>query len=121
MKTRSGGLLAIAALAFGAVAVALLTQHSFGMAPCPWCVLQRLIFVVIGAVALLGLAFTAVLALRMSLRELALLTLTTCAVRLVLAFLQLRELAAVRNADPHEVVRCENCGRILVRTAESGL
>ena len=31
------------------------------------------------------------------------------------------ELAAVRNADPHEVLRCENCGRILVRTAESGL
>ena len=31
------------------------------------------------------------------------------------------ELAVVRNADPHEVVRCENCGRILVRTAESGL
>jgi predicted nucleic acid-binding Zn-ribbon protein len=32
-----------------------------------------------------------------------------------------RELAAVRTADPDEVVRCENCGRILVRTAESGL
>ena len=32
-----------------------------------------------------------------------------------------RELAAVRNADPHEVVRCENCSRILVRNAESGL
>ncbi len=32
-----------------------------------------------------------------------------------------RELAAVRKADPHEVVRCDNCGRILVRTAESGL
>ena len=31
------------------------------------------------------------------------------------------ELAAARNADPHEVLRCENCGRILVRTAESGL
>jgi predicted nucleic acid-binding Zn-ribbon protein len=31
------------------------------------------------------------------------------------------ELASVRNADPHEVLRCENCGRILVRTAESGL
>jgi predicted nucleic acid-binding Zn-ribbon protein len=31
------------------------------------------------------------------------------------------ELATVRNADPHEVVRCENCGRILVRTGESGL
>jgi uncharacterized protein len=32
-----------------------------------------------------------------------------------------RELAAVRSSDPSEVVRCENCGRILVRTAESGL
>lgn len=31
------------------------------------------------------------------------------------------ELAAARNADPHEVLRCENCSRILVRTAESGL
>jgi uncharacterized protein len=32
-----------------------------------------------------------------------------------------KELAAVRGADPHEVVRCDNCGRILVRTGESGL
>jgi uncharacterized protein len=32
-----------------------------------------------------------------------------------------RELGAVRAADPNEVVRCENCGRILVRNAESGL
>jgi uncharacterized protein len=32
-----------------------------------------------------------------------------------------KELAEVRTADPNEVVRCENCGRILVRTAESGL
>jgi predicted nucleic acid-binding Zn-ribbon protein len=31
------------------------------------------------------------------------------------------ELSAARNADPHTVIRCENCGRILVRTAESGL
>jgi predicted nucleic acid-binding Zn-ribbon protein len=31
------------------------------------------------------------------------------------------ELASYRNADPHTVLRCENCGRILVRTAESGL
>lgn len=31
------------------------------------------------------------------------------------------ELTAVRNAAPDEVVRCENCRRILVRTAESGL
>jgi predicted nucleic acid-binding Zn-ribbon protein len=32
-----------------------------------------------------------------------------------------RELAAVRATAPDEVVRCENCARILVRTAESGL
>jgi predicted nucleic acid-binding Zn-ribbon protein len=32
-----------------------------------------------------------------------------------------RELAAVRSTAPDEVVRCENCARILVRTAESGL
>ena len=32
-----------------------------------------------------------------------------------------RDLAAVRNANPAEVVRCDNCGRILVRTTESGL
>jgi predicted nucleic acid-binding Zn-ribbon protein len=31
------------------------------------------------------------------------------------------ELAAVRAADPDRVVRCDNCRRILVRTAESGL
>jgi predicted nucleic acid-binding Zn-ribbon protein len=31
------------------------------------------------------------------------------------------ELSAYRNADPHTVLRCENCGRILVRTADSGL
>lgn len=31
------------------------------------------------------------------------------------------ERARVKGADPDEVVRCEECGRILVRTAESGL
>ncbi|MBS1177102.1 MAG: disulfide bond formation protein [Proteobacteria bacterium] len=50
-------LLGIAGLSLGSVAVALWTQHSLGMEPCPWCVLQRLIFVVIALVALLGLAW----------------------------------------------------------------
>jgi disulfide bond formation protein DsbB len=50
-------LLGIAGLCLGSVAVALWTQHSLGMEPCPWCVLQRLIFVVIALVALLGLAW----------------------------------------------------------------
>ena len=40
----------------GAVCLALVTQHVFGMQPCPWCVLQRLIFVAISLAALLGLA-----------------------------------------------------------------
>ena len=44
----------IAVLAFGAVGIALYTQHRLDMQPCPWCVLQRLIFVAIGAWALLG-------------------------------------------------------------------
>jgi disulfide bond formation protein DsbB len=39
-----------------AVGLALVTQHGFGMQPCPWCVLQRLIFVAISLAALLGLA-----------------------------------------------------------------
>jgi protein dithiol:quinone oxidoreductase len=65
--SRSGGLLAIAALCFGAVGVALVTQHWFDMPPCPWCVLQRLIFVVIGVVALLGLAWRSMLGQRATL------------------------------------------------------
>jgi disulfide bond formation protein DsbB len=48
---------AVALLSFGAVAVALVSQHAFAMEPCPWCVLQRLIFLAIGLVALLGLAW----------------------------------------------------------------
>lgn len=39
-----------------AVGTALFTQHGLGMQPCPWCVLQRLIFVSISLAALLGLA-----------------------------------------------------------------
>ena len=31
------------------------------------------------------------------------------------------DLNAIRAADPDEVLRCEECRRILVRTAESGL
>jgi protein dithiol:quinone oxidoreductase len=55
--SRSALLLAIAGVCFAAVGAALVSQHGFDMQPCPWCVLQRLIFVAIGAVALLGLAW----------------------------------------------------------------
>jgi len=40
-----------------AVGVAFVSQHWFDMQPCPWCVLQRLIFVKIALVALVGLAW----------------------------------------------------------------
>ncbi len=56
-RSRLAWLLAIAALSFGAVAVALVTQHAFDMQPCSWCVLQRLVFLVAGAIALAGLAW----------------------------------------------------------------
>jgi disulfide bond formation protein DsbB len=52
--------LAAAALSLGVVAAALVTQHVLGMLPCPWCVLQRLIFVVIATLALMGAALSAV-------------------------------------------------------------
>lgn len=62
----SGGLLALrerpalllgtsAVASLAAVGAALVSQHVYGIQPCPWCVLQRLIFVVAAAVALLGL------------------------------------------------------------------
>lgn len=45
---------ATAAIALAAVGAALITQHVFEMMPCPWCVLQRLIFVTIALAALPG-------------------------------------------------------------------
>jgi protein dithiol:quinone oxidoreductase len=50
-------LLSIALLSLAAVGAALISQHGFDMQPCPWCVLQRLIFVLIAIVAAAGLAW----------------------------------------------------------------
>lgn len=44
----------IALLCVAAVAVALASQHIFGMRPCAWCVLQRLIYIGIAVVCWLG-------------------------------------------------------------------
>ena len=53
--TRSDRLLQlIALLCLAAVGIALISQHAFGMRPCAWCVLQRLILLAIAAVC--GLA-----------------------------------------------------------------
>jgi disulfide bond formation protein DsbB len=47
---------AVAFVCLAAVAAALVHQHRYDMLPCPWCVLQRLVFVVIALVALAGWA-----------------------------------------------------------------
>ena len=44
--------LGIAALCIAAVAAALVSQHFFDMQPCPWCVLQRLLYLTIALLAL---------------------------------------------------------------------
>jgi disulfide bond formation protein DsbB len=48
-----------ALLCVAAVVVALVSQHVFGMDPCPWCVLQRLIFLAIAAACVVGLLWRA--------------------------------------------------------------
>jgi protein dithiol:quinone oxidoreductase len=53
----TGVLAAVAGVAIVSVGAALVSQHVFGMMPCPWCVLQRLIFLLVAAAALLGVAW----------------------------------------------------------------
>jgi len=45
-------LFAMAAVCLAAVAAALTSQYAFDMQPCPWCILQRLVFVVVGLLCL---------------------------------------------------------------------
>jgi disulfide bond formation protein DsbB len=52
------------ALSLGAVGAALLSQYRYDLQPCPWCVLQRAIFVAIAAAALLALPLPRVRLLR---------------------------------------------------------
>jgi len=46
----------IALLCLAAVGIALISQHVFDMAPCAWCVFQRLIYIGIALVCWLGLS-----------------------------------------------------------------
>ena len=56
MRDRASiALTAILAASLAAIATALVSQHVFDMQPCAWCVLQRLIFLVIAAVSALAL------------------------------------------------------------------
>ncbi|XHS77762.1 disulfide bond formation protein B [Burkholderiaceae bacterium UC74_6] len=54
-KLPARALAGIAVASFASVAIALIAQHQFGVKPCPWCVMQRGIFLLIGALALIGL------------------------------------------------------------------
>jgi protein dithiol:quinone oxidoreductase len=47
-------LIAVAVLALGAVGLAAIAQYVFDMQPCPWCVLQRFIYLVVAVLALIG-------------------------------------------------------------------
>ena len=42
----------VTVICWGAVGAALVSQYAFDMLPCPWCTLQRLIYLVIGALTL---------------------------------------------------------------------
>jgi len=54
LATPRRALLLIAALSLVAVGIALVSQYVFDMPPCAWCVLQRLIYLIMAALALLG-------------------------------------------------------------------
>ena len=62
MRARSishaGTAVLIAVLAWGGVAAALATQHLLGLQPCPWCIIQRLCYLLVGVFAILSLFAT---------------------------------------------------------------
>lgn len=47
-------LTAIGAGSLIVLGIALVSQHAFGIEPCPWCVIQRIVVILIAVVALLG-------------------------------------------------------------------
>lgn len=59
LQQRPGLLLAgVALLSLAGVAAALVSQHVYGMEPCPWCILQRVICLAIALVCLVGFVAT---------------------------------------------------------------
>ena len=63
-KRADGWLVGIALLCLAAVGAALVSQHVFGMQPCPWCVLQRVIFLAIAIACVIGLVWRGTLGRR---------------------------------------------------------
>lgn len=54
---RDAGFVATLGVVAIAFAAAIVSQHVYDIQPCPWCVLQRLVFAVIGLAALVGLSW----------------------------------------------------------------
>lgn len=54
-----GVLALIALVCLLAVGGALVAQHAFGMLPCPWCIFQRVLYLAMAVVALIGWAVAA--------------------------------------------------------------
>ncbi|MFN3861730.1 MAG: disulfide bond formation protein B [Roseateles sp.] len=84
-KLAPRALLAMAGLSFAGVAIAFVAQHQFGVKPCPWCVLQRALYLAIGTLALLGWLARRQRMLR---QALLLLVLVSCAAGLTAAVFQ---------------------------------
>ncbi|HEV6968175.1 disulfide bond formation protein B [Roseateles sp.] len=84
-KLPARALAGMAAASFAAVAVAYVAQHQFGVKPCPWCVLQRLLFLLIGTASFLGWLMQAKRALR---QGFVVLVLMLCAAGLTAAVFQ---------------------------------
>lgn len=57
LKRADAWLAGVALASLAAVGVALVSQHVYDMQPCPWCVLQRVIFVAIALACGLGLVW----------------------------------------------------------------
>ncbi|HEX3142301.1 MAG TPA: disulfide bond formation protein B [Rhizobacter sp.] len=55
LKRPSVLLAGAAVLSLAAVGAALVSQHIYGMDPCPWCILQRVIFLAIALACVVGL------------------------------------------------------------------
>ncbi len=52
LRVESRHLAAVIVLAWGGIALALVLQYWFGYEPCPWCTFQRLVYALIGLLAL---------------------------------------------------------------------
>lgn len=67
LRERPVLLLALGALlCLAALGAALVSQHVYDIQPCPWCVLQRLIFAVTGVVCIVGLLLRSTLGRRIA-------------------------------------------------------